>query len=173
MHLTGLSIMKQCHMPCVPEHEHAILNKSMHFGFSLVLPGKSISRRGLITTHSHIGFTGQFQKTCMLLFDVYANEVGMAEEACASLPSALPQPCAQVAGAQVAPHAVKKRKRATENEGQAPRCNTGQPLLPHVTSPQHVIAAVSMGGSTAFTMKLLSVWQHCCYHTPVCKAALR
>ena len=65
-----------------------------------------------------------------------AEEVEMAGEACASLPSALPQPCAQDGGTQVAPHAVKKRKRGTHCEGEVPHCNTGQSLLPHVTFSQ-------------------------------------
>ena len=71
--------------------------------------------------------------SCMHSFNIGIDDVEMvegvemAEEACAPLPSALPQPCApQVASAQVAPHAVKKRKRASKSDWEAPHCNTGQ-----------------------------------------------
>ena len=66
-----------------------------------------------------------------------AEEVEMTEEARAHLPSALPQPCAQDAGAQVAPHALKKRKRGTHCEGQVPHCNTGQQSCQQL--PPHMI----------------------------------
>ena len=66
-----------------------------------------------------------------------ADEVEMVEQACTNLPSALPQPCAQDAGAQVAPHALKKRKRATYYEGQVPHCNTGQQSCQQL--PPHMI----------------------------------
>lgn len=99
----------------------------------------------------------------MLLFDVDVEKVEMAEEACTNLPSALPSalPCAQVGGAQVAPHAVKKRKRGTDIEGQAPHCNTGQQsyqsLLPMRHPCCNVFAAVltAVVSVAAFTMKLL------------------
>ena len=97
----------------------------------------------------------------MLLFDVDVAEVEMAEEACTNLPSALPQPCAQVGGAQVDPHAVKKRKGGTDIQGQAPRCNTGQQsyqsLLPMRHPCCNVFAAVltAVVSVAAFIMKLL------------------
>ena len=70
----------------------------------------------------------------------------VAEEVCVNMPSALAQPCAQDGGAQVAPGAMKKRKRATENDGQAPHHNTGkqtcQPLQHCVTPSRNDVSAV-------------------------------
>lgn len=54
------------------------------------------------------------------------DTVEMAEEAHVNVPSALPQPSALDGGAQVAPRATKKRKRAADNDGQAPHHDTGQ-----------------------------------------------
>ena len=87
----------------------------------------------------------------------------MAGEACGSLPSALPQPYAQDGGTQVAPHAVKKRKRATKSDEQVPHCNTGQSppshMLPHVTLSVIVLLqpcphSCCQYGSIAVTMHL-------------------
>ena len=70
----------------------------------------------------------------------------MVEEARANMPSALLQPCAQNGVAQIAPGAMKKRKGATENDGQAPHHKTGQqscqPLQRCVTSWRNGVSAV-------------------------------
>ena len=63
----------------------------------------------------------------MCSFSVGGDDTAeMAEEARVNMPSALPQPSAQDGGAQVASRAMKKRKRATGNDGQAPHYKTGQ-----------------------------------------------
>ena len=56
----------------------------------------------------------------------------MQEEAGVNMPSALPQPSAQDGGAQGAPCAMKKRKRAADSNGQAPHHDTGQQSYQHL-----------------------------------------
>lgn len=61
------------------------------------------------------------------MFNVGEDDTAeMAEEACVNMPSALPQPSAQHGGTQVAPCAMKKRKRTAGTDAQAAHHDTGQ-----------------------------------------------
>ena len=62
----------------------------------------------------------------MCSFTVAGDDtLDMEEEAGVNMPSALPQPSAQDGGAQGAPYAVKKRKRAADSDGQGSHHDTG------------------------------------------------